>query len=96
MFCDIMDIQEVLCEPKDLADDINDSHIEIKEVYIADYLNPEEKTDYLDDSSALVNEEITESVLQPECEDNISLVEQTNAEDIQISQIVESSNVSLR
>lgn len=79
-----------------LGDATSDGDIEINEVYFGDCLN---SCDMVDDDidTVIVKEELSPSVtFTGEIPSSSSVVKRNSIEDTQISQIVESSNVSLR
>lgn len=78
---------------KCLEDDVNDSNIVIQEVDVCDY--DEEIVSHIVNENVLPVEESADELIL-NATDSHPLEVQPPAEDTQISQIVESSNVSLR
>lgn len=90
-------------EDRDEEDVPDTSNIEIKEVYFGEYLNQCDTIE--DENTVLINEDSPQMKCDTDTLGNEILLsnvnddttaQSSNVEDIQISQIVESSNVSLR
>lgn len=97
---DTLDVKDVIPGDKE---EMHDGDVEIKEVYFGEYLNQCDSIE--DENTVLINEDdphievesetITNEILSIPVSDTV-INPPNNTEDIQISQIVESSNVSLR
>lgn len=100
---DTLDVKDVITEGKEV-EVVHADDIEIKEVYFGEYLNQCDTIE--DENTVLINEDasheegvqetIANDVLSVQSVSDTTKNQHTNTEDIQISQIVESSNVSLR
>lgn len=94
---DTLEEKDIVLACKDLNVEPS-GNVEIKEVYFGDYVN---QNDFIEEDieSVVVKETQTEftsedSIVVP-AEQNV-IIERSTSEDTQISQIVESSNVSLQ
>lgn len=96
---DTLEVKHVMNDCKEEVDE-NDTDIEIKEVYFGEYLNHCDTIE--DENTVLINQDnpleepVSENVVDVQPVDSMPTMQANNPEDIQISQIVESSNVSLR
>lgn len=85
--------QDTSIKNNDLLEDVSENDIEINEVYFDDNLNP---CDLIDDEFDTVVIKDDESSLLENLSPGGATVKQNSLEGMQISQIVESSNISLR
>lgn len=96
---DTLEVNDVINEGKDEVDG-NSADVEIKEVYFGEYLNHCDSIE--DENTVLINRDNTpeepasDNVLNVQSVDAMSALLSSHPEDIQISQIVEGGDVSLK